>query len=344
MLAFSIPNHFCPSIRWCLVLVCSFLPSALAAAGGEPVFGHRSQAWEQDDRGFQFIAAEFKADIRQIDSLLRPSPDADVGIGAGSAWLEVPDETKGAEHGLTPQPTPQTPPTPQVPKPTGAGKPETKISVVKDGVKEEELLTSLYLWFGVGSLLIPCVVCCCVPVIDPENMTFNLFVDLAIVASSIFIGLDLVRPDMEDQFTIVHYCFTAFFLGELAVRIRALGPSFFAEFWGIFDFTLVFAAVIDFWVLPIVSLFIENSFLARLAQYPWLPNLLRTLRLLRLLRLIRLFRPTSTLMQHKDDSYYHLDDLDEVWVMIPKEGGKTGKRRGRKKTMDGTLSSVASGV
>jgi hypothetical protein len=336
MLALSLPNPFFPVTRWCLVLVCSFLPAAQAAGGGETFFSHHSKVLGQDlvgtapmqvidVPGLELIAAEYAADIRQIGTLLRPSPDADVGTGVGSARPSATDERqKQAVHVLIPQPTSPTSPALQALELPQVEKPETKKPAGKNGAKEEELLTSLYLWFAVGSLFMSSVLCCCFPVIDPENMTFNLLVDFAIIGSIVCIALDITNPGNEDNFAIAQYCFTAFFLAEVVVRIRAQGLYFFTEFWGIFDFTLVFASASELWILPIVTHLSKDSPLEQLMEYPWLPNFLRSLRLLRVLRLFRLFRPESTFRHHKDDKEF-LDDLSEIWVVIPKDGKSRGK-------------------
>jgi len=273
--------------------------------------------------------------------LLRPSPDADASTGLRSAWPLAADEwPQGAVNGLIPEPTSQTSLALQammlreVPKPT-AKKPGGKDGAKKAKTGEEELLSSLCLWFAVGSLIMSSVLCCCVPVIDlmraQESMTFNLLVDLAIVASVIFIALDFANPDKEEHLSIVQHCFTAFFLGEVVLRIRALGVAFFTNFWGIFDFTLVFAAAIDFWILPIALVFIKDSPLETLTEYAWLPYFMRSLRLHRLLRVFRLFRPESFYQQHKEENA--LDNLAEVWVRIPKDGGKTGRSRSKGRTL-----------
>lgn len=341
MLALSLPNPFFPFRRWCLVLICSFLPAALVAGGGETFLLQRGIGTGEilgqnlvgtapmqviDVPGLELIAAEYAADVRQIGSLLPPSPDADVGTGVGSAWPSATDERpKHAAHVLVPQPAPPASLVLQALELPEAGKPvTTKKPGGKDGTEEEDLLTSLSLWFAVGSLFMSSVLCCCFPVIDPENLTFNLLVDLAIIASAVCIALDITNPGREADFAIVQCCFTAFFLGEVVVRIRAQGLYFFTEFWGLFDFTTVFAAVFELWILPIILESTKDSPLQQLAEYPWLPNALRCLRLVRFLRLFRLFRPESTFRHHKDDKEF-LDDLSEVWVMIPKDGKNRGK-------------------
>lgn len=421
MLAFPIPNLCCPPVRWCLVFVWSFLPAALVAGGGEPVFRHRSEVLRQDlvdtaptlvidDLGLQLIAAEFTADMSQIGGLLRPSPNANVGTGVGSAWPSAPNELrKGTvyKQALLAMRLPEVrkPESKnnggkdlvkekvqksQKKKPSGKDaqkenndgkekdqktqkkeasgkedtqkeknggkdksqkkkpggnknaqkekirKTETKKPGGKDDAQTEELLTSLYLWFAVGSLFVSSVLCCCVPVIDPENMLFNMTVDLAIVASVICIALDfankaLVNSDMHEHLILAQNCFTAFFLLEIVVRIRALGLWFFAGFWGIFDFTLVLAAVSEFWILPIASHLFGDSLLETLEEYHWLPYFLRSLRLLRLLRL---FRSEGVLRHHdKEKEKVEFDDLTEVWVMIPtKDAAKPGKSRSKKRT------------
>jgi len=149
-----------------------------------------------------------------------------------------------------------------------------------------------------------------------------------IITSAVFIAMDLANPDEKDRFIIAQHCFTAFFMLEVVIRIRALGISFFSEFWGIFDFTLVWAAAVELWILPIVSYIMKDSGLEYLTEYDWLPNLVRSLRLLRLLRLFRLLRPESSFRAQKDDKE-GMDDLAEVWVMIPKDGGKVGKSRSK---------------
>lgn len=314
-----------------------------------------------DDPGLRLIAAEFMADIQQIGSLLPPSTDAAVGTGIMRAWPSANDERlKGAMHGFMSQPTTHAsvalqalhqPAAPKIRLPAvppndtkkSGGKDSAKVvpksdakkSGGKDSAKakevneKEELVTSLYLWFAVGTLFMSFVFCCCVgEFIDPESVFFNFIVDLVIITSAVFIAMDLANPDEKDRFIIAQHCFTAFFMLEVVIRIRALGISFFSEFWGIFDFTLVWAAAVELWILPIVSYIMKDSGLEYLTEYDWLPNLVRSLRLLRLLRLFRLLRPESSFRAQKDDKE-GMDDLAEVWVMIPKDGGKVGKSRSK---------------
>jgi len=173
------------------------------------------------------------------------------------------------------------------------------------------------------SVLLSC--CCCITMpIDPDTITFDVFIDVVIIVNCVLLLLDYHRDH-----TFYYYAeqlFISIFFVEMLTRMRWQRLDWFMDPWNYFDAILVFLGVLESWGVPfLINVLSDNGgLLDFIGEHG---GLITTLRLLRLLRLCRLLRPHSSLLADDEEP----DELNEVWVSLPNadEASNAGKRRKR---------------
>lgn len=132
-----------------------------------------------------------------------------------------------------------------------------------------------------------------------EDERFNMFVGVVILLNTFCMALETNYPDWWIGWTIVNNAFLLFFVLEIAARINTYGRAFFCDCenndwgWNIFDFTVVFLSVMDYWVndLILAIVFRGGDKTNPLDRYVML------LRIFRVLRILRVFKNFPELMK-----------------------------------------------
>lgn len=128
----------------------------------------------------------------------------------------------------------------------------------------------------------------------------NSLVGFVIIVNAAFIGVetDLAISETSPFWFIVETTFLVIFIGELVLRFRADRCRMLADYWNVFDCTIVLLGVVDTWILMAVmpSSSDRQSDLQTFTLFR-LGRLVRIARILRVLRLLRFVRELLLLVK-----------------------------------------------
>ncbi|CAG9330459.1 unnamed protein product [Blepharisma stoltei] len=122
-----------------------------------------------------------------------------------------------------------------------------------------------------------------------SNWIFEAFIITCIILNFILMCLyyDQAPQKYQDFLELFNMSFTFIFISEAAIKIIALGKSYFKDRWNRFDFFVVIVSILDFFLSGMIPQ--EGSVLATV------PQLVRALRVLRVTKIIRLIKKFKTM-------------------------------------------------
>lgn len=121
------------------------------------------------------------------------------------------------------------------------------------------------------------------------QVKFTFIISFLVVLNAIAIGVETDVEEFENAekvkkaLLILENIFCASFLIEMTIRLLIMGKKYFYAPWLILDGLLVFIAILDTWILPLMPAGMGAAGVGNLA-------VLRIIRLLRLVRLVKLMR------------------------------------------------------
>lgn len=122
------------------------------------------------------------------------------------------------------------------------------------------------------------------PKVMTTDFKFTGFVSFAIILNAFVLGFEMDwEQEFQTTFLILNHVFTGIFFVEFCCRQICEGPRrYFVDSANLLDFVLVFLAVVELWIIPLVGVGVQMDTRSM--------SVLRILRLLRLVRVLRVFK------------------------------------------------------
>jgi len=138
---------------------------------------------------------------------------------------------------------------------------------------------------------------------------FNGVIVALIVANAAQIGLSIefTGEGWDDLWDILEHFFTAVFALEMIAKVVVLRRLYFSDYWNLLDFTLVWCAIIDTWLITPFMSNNSDSGLSDLTAF-------RVVRLCRIVRMVRMFEVFSELYIIMEGMFHSLRAM--AWVSL----------------------------
>merc|ERR1712187_1014003 len=121
-----------------------------------------------------------------------------------------------------------------------------------------------------------------------KSATFNIFIAMAIIFNGVYVAVDELFRTEDNQYhpiwIFIEAIFTVIFMVECIFKIIGFGRAYFKDSWNLFDFALVWLAILGF----AMSCEVQVNQGGKEDEAKRL-RIARVFRLLRFLRIIRLF-------------------------------------------------------